>query len=97
MSTLIQIRNVPDETHARLKERAAEAGKSLNSYMLEMLERQLEEDSILARREAVLRKHRNAPRRYFGPDIGELVRQDREEHEAADWARIEGVKPRDRS
>jgi plasmid stability protein len=34
MSTMIQIRNVPDELHRRLKARAAMAGMSLSDYLL---------------------------------------------------------------
>ena len=34
MSTMIQIRNVPDALHRRLKSRAALAGMSLSDYLL---------------------------------------------------------------
>ena len=34
MTTMIQIRNVPDELHRRLKARAAMAGMSLSDYLL---------------------------------------------------------------
>jgi antitoxin FitA len=34
MSTMIQIRNVPDALHRRLKSRAALAGMSLSDYVL---------------------------------------------------------------
>ena len=34
MSTMIQIRNVPDMLHRRLKARAAMAGMSLSEYLL---------------------------------------------------------------
>jgi plasmid stability protein len=34
MATMIQIRNVPDELHRRLKARAAMAGMSLSDYLL---------------------------------------------------------------
>jgi antitoxin FitA len=34
MSTMIQIRNVPDSLHRRLKARAALAGMSLSDYLL---------------------------------------------------------------
>ena len=34
MSTMIQIRNVPDDLHRRLKARAAMAGMSLSDYLL---------------------------------------------------------------
>jgi antitoxin FitA len=35
MSKMIQIRNVPDELHAQLKQRAAESGMTLSDYLLE--------------------------------------------------------------
>jgi len=34
MSKMIQIRNVPDQIHRRLKARAAEEGLSLSDYLL---------------------------------------------------------------
>jgi plasmid stability protein len=34
MSRMIQIRNVPEELHRRLKARAATEGKSLSDYLL---------------------------------------------------------------
>jgi len=39
MSTMIQIRNVPDAVHATLKARAALAGKSLTDFLLTELSR----------------------------------------------------------
>jgi plasmid stability protein len=35
MTAMIQIRNVPDALHRRLKSRAALAGKSLSDYLLD--------------------------------------------------------------
>jgi plasmid stability protein len=37
MSVMVQIRNVPDELHRRLKSRAALAGMSLSEYLLSEL------------------------------------------------------------
>jgi len=37
MSKMIQVRNVPDDLHRRLKARAALAGKSLSEYLLQEL------------------------------------------------------------
>ena len=34
MSKMIQIRNVPDELHRKLKARAAERGQSLSDYLV---------------------------------------------------------------
>jgi antitoxin FitA len=39
MSKMIQIRNVPDALHRRLKSRAAESGHTLSDYLLAELER----------------------------------------------------------
>jgi plasmid stability protein len=37
MSTMVQIRNVPDGLHRELKARAARAGMTLSDYLLEEL------------------------------------------------------------
>ena len=34
MSTMIQLRNVPDELHRKLKARAAESGQSLSDFLI---------------------------------------------------------------
>lgn len=39
MSRMIQIRNVPDGLHRKLKVRAADAGQTLSDYLLAELER----------------------------------------------------------
>lgn len=39
MSKMIQIRNVPENTHRTLKVRAAQAGMSLSDYLLAEVER----------------------------------------------------------
>jgi plasmid stability protein len=41
MSKMIQIRNVPDELHRKLKMRAAELGLTLSDYLLQMAEREV--------------------------------------------------------
>jgi plasmid stability protein len=42
MSAMVQIRNVPDALHRKLKARAALAGMSLSDYILAELKRSLE-------------------------------------------------------
>ncbi|HSG38534.1 MAG TPA: hypothetical protein VLE27_02755 [Thermoanaerobaculia bacterium] len=42
MSVVVQIRNIPDETHRKLKARAALAGMSISEYLLREIERSLE-------------------------------------------------------
>ena len=39
MSRMVQIRNVPDALHRKLKVRAADAGQTLSDYLLAELER----------------------------------------------------------
>jgi len=39
MSKMIQLRNVPDELHRKLKERAARAGLSLSDYLVQEISR----------------------------------------------------------
>lgn len=59
MATTIQIRNVPEALHRRLKARAARAGLSLSGYLLRQIRDMAERPTIeelrarLARRSAV--------------------------------------------
>ncbi|MBL0899742.1 MAG: hypothetical protein IBJ17_13720 [Reyranella sp.] len=59
MSAMIQIRNVPDALHRRLKSRAALAGMSLSDYLLQQIREVAEQPTIeelrarLARRRPV--------------------------------------------
>lgn len=52
MSSLVQIRNVPEEVRRALKARAAARGESLNGYLLEIVSREVARptvDEVLAR------------------------------------------------
>ena len=46
MSTMIQIRNVPEALHRRLKARAALAGMSLSDYLLDEIRRVAERPTL---------------------------------------------------
>ncbi|MGH4008596.1 MAG: FitA-like ribbon-helix-helix domain-containing protein [Pseudonocardiaceae bacterium] len=46
MSSLVQIRNVPEETRRALKARAAARGASLNAYLLELLNREVARPTV---------------------------------------------------
>jgi antitoxin FitA len=81
MSRLVQIRNVPEDVHERLKARAAAQGESLNTYMLRMVVHEAEErptmDEVLARIAA------RGP--LGGPDdrdAADYIREAREERDA---------------
>jgi plasmid stability protein len=46
MSTMIQIRNVPEGLHRRLKARAAMSGMSLSDYLLDEIRRAAERPTV---------------------------------------------------
>jgi antitoxin FitA len=46
MASLLQIRNVSDEVRRALKARAAARGESLNTYLLELVSRDVERPTI---------------------------------------------------
>ena len=81
MSALIQIRNVPEDVHEKLKARAASQGKSLNTYMLELLER---ETGAPSKAEVVARINARGPLGggLKGGEAADFVRQAREERDA---------------
>ena len=72
MKTL-QIRNVPDDVHRRLKSRAALEGRSLSEYALFELVRALERPS---RRELLERVRSRSP--VDEADVVEILREERE-------------------
>src|SRR4030065_186194 len=61
MSVMIQIRNVPEALHRRLKARAAEAGMSLSDYLLADLRRAAERPTPDELRERVRARPGVAP------------------------------------
>jgi plasmid stability protein len=77
MSSLLQIRNVPEETHRALKARAAARGQSLNSYLLEIVSREVARPSV---EEVMLRSaQRSEPARASALDLVAAARLEREE------------------
>lgn len=46
MSSLLQVRDVPDEARRALKARAAARGESLNAYMLELIARETQRPTV---------------------------------------------------
>ncbi len=46
MSSLLQIRNVPDEERRALKARAAARGESLNAYLLDLISREVARPTV---------------------------------------------------
>jgi antitoxin FitA len=74
MSKMIQIRNVPDDLHRRLKARAAEQGLTLSDYLLRLAE----EDAETLSWEELDKRIRRRPR-IRGISGAELIREGREE------------------
>lgn len=46
MSSLLQIRDVPDESRRELKARAAAQGRSLNAFLLDLIEREVARPTV---------------------------------------------------
>jgi plasmid stability protein len=69
----IQIRNVPDDLHRVMKERAAKAGMSLSEYLLAEIARSAEVPTM----DEWLARVRSRPLYDFEVSSAELIREDR--------------------
>lgn len=74
MAKMIQIRNVPDSLHKKLKIRAAEAGKSLSEYLLGEVER----IAALPTRDEMLRRIHGRSRVHLSEPAADVIRRERE-------------------
>ncbi len=74
MSRMVQIRNVPDTLHRRLKSRALDSGQTLSDYLLAELER------LAARptREEMLAKLHSRKRVTLKTPAAVVIREERE-------------------
>lgn len=74
MSKMIQIRNVPDDVHRKLKVRAAQEGTTLSDFLLAEIRAAAEQPSMTELLE------RLASQPPFDPDVSsaELIRRDRD-------------------
>ena len=73
MQTMIQIRNVPQSLHRRLKARAAIEGISMSHYVLRAIERALEHPS----RQELLEAIRSQPEVRLDPSPAEVLHEER--------------------
>ena len=85
MPALIQIRNVPDDVHRKLTERAASSGKSLNSLMLEIVEREVERPTMA---EVAARIRATSMPPVGSGQAAEVIREAREERDRELLSRI---------
>ena len=74
MKMMIQIRNVPETLHRRLKARAAMEGVSMSRYVLREIERSLERPS----RRELLEAIASQPERELDPSPAEILQEERD-------------------
>ena len=74
MAVMVQIRNVPDDLHRKLKSRAALAGMSISEYLLREMERSLAKPTP----GEILERLRSQDRVNLTSSVVEAVRAERE-------------------
>ena len=74
MTAALQVRNVPDDTHRRLKARAALEGISMSEFVL----RELEKSLARPPRAELLRRIADLPALDPSPSPAEVIREERE-------------------
>jgi len=73
MSTMLQIRNVPDKLHRTLKARAALAGMTMSDYALRMIRTALERPT----REELLARLAELPSPQLDVPPADVIREER--------------------
>lgn len=73
MSRMLQIRNVPDDVHRRLKARAALAGMSMSDFVLREIEQSLSRPT----RDEVFARIAELPPIDLDPSSAEILREER--------------------
>ena len=74
MSRMIQIRNVPDALHRKLKARAAMASMSLSDYILAEIRKSAERPTV----EELMERLREGEPVGPGPSAAEIIRAERD-------------------
>ena len=77
MAKMIQLRNVPDELHRKLKARAAQAGMSLSDYLLEQIKRDAEAPTV---EELIARLESRTPVK-TSKSAAQIIREEREKRD----------------
>lgn len=78
MSSLLQIRNVPDAAHRELKARAAAQGRSLNAYLLDLISREVARPTVAEVLELAAQRAERATG--SAVDVIDVARAERGEH-----------------
>ncbi|MGH9415809.1 MAG: FitA-like ribbon-helix-helix domain-containing protein [Terriglobales bacterium] len=76
MSKMVQIRNMPDALHRKLRTRAAADGRSLSEYLLRELKKLAAQPTM----EEWLERAAQLPRVHGNIDYAKLIREDRDHH-----------------
>lgn len=76
MSKMIQLRNVPDQLHRKLKARAATEGRSLSDYLLEEIRRAADRPTLAEMAERLQHRAKTT----LKPSPEEAVRAERDRH-----------------
>jgi len=69
----VQVRDVPDDVHRKLKSRAALAGQSLNDFLLERMSEMARVPTVPELAERIRRREP-----YSGPSSADVIREERE-------------------
>jgi plasmid stability protein len=74
MNKMVQIRNLPEKTHRKLKARAASEGMTITDYVTRLITRDLEKPSI----RELFNRLQNTPKVTLDPSPEVLIREDRD-------------------
>lgn len=74
MNKMVQIRNLPEKTHRKLKARAASEGLTITDYVTRLITRDLEKPSI----REWLKMVESRPKVHLDPPPEVLIREDRD-------------------
>jgi antitoxin FitA len=74
MNTHIQIRNVPENLHRKLKARAAEKNMTMTDYVKQLLEREIQKPTLAEMTERL----RKLPPVITSESAAEIIRRDRD-------------------
>jgi plasmid stability protein len=88
-STILQVRDVPEDVLARLRERAASRGISLSAYVRELLADEARQETM---NEVIKRIATRAPAEVSDEEILAAIHEGR--HRAADYPAFDASSPR---
>lgn len=88
----VQVRNVPERVHGVLTRRAAEAGQSLQEYLLQLLEESAGRPTMTEWLERVRKGLRTSKPMDPAIDVAQIIREEREKRDEELWRRTKPSK-----